>query len=87
MSAKIDNTAIQDNYQLYLNNFIVNKNGEWTVIQQGMNTIDKMARRYHWHSPGVKSFVEEPHKAICGINHGLILNLTSNIPGIHFPVF
>lgn len=77
LSAKIDNTAVQDNYQLYLHNFIVNESGEWAVIQQGMNAMDKMARRYHWHSPGVKSFVEDPHKAICGKNQGLILNLTS----------
>jgi hypothetical protein len=77
LSAKIDNTAIQDNYQLYLHNFILSAKGEWAVVQQGMNSGNRMARRYHWHSPGIKSFVEEPHSAICGKNQGQILNLTA----------
>ncbi|MGM0531749.1 MAG: DUF763 domain-containing protein, partial [Bacteroidota bacterium] len=76
LSAKIDNTAIQDGYQLYLHNFIVTSNGEWAVVQQGMNGQSGMARRYHWHSQQVKSFVEEPHSSICGYNMGRILNLT-----------
>lgn len=75
LSAKIDNTAIQDGYQLYLHSFIVTDEGEWTVIQQGMNNTNGMARRYHWHSPNVKSFVNNPHTAICGKNQGQILNL------------
>jgi hypothetical protein len=78
LSAKIDNTAIQDNYQLYLHNFIVNDQGEWAVVQQGMNAENRMARRYHWHSPTIRSFVEEPHTAVCGVNQGLLLNLTAN---------
>jgi len=77
LSAKVDNTAIQDGFQLYTHNFIVSDSGEWTVIQQGMRAGDKTARRYHWHSEAIKSFVEEPHTAICGINQGEILNLTA----------
>jgi len=77
LSAKVDNTAIQDGFQLYTHNFIVSDSGEWTVIQQGMRPGDKTARRYHWHSENIKSFVEEPHTAICGINQGQILNLTA----------
>jgi hypothetical protein len=77
LSAKVDNTAIQDGFQLYTHNFVVSDSGEWTVIQQGMRTGDKTARRYHWHSENIVSFVEEPHTAICGINQGQILNLTA----------
>lgn len=78
LSAKVDNTAVQDGYQLYTHNFILNDEGQWAVIQQGMNTHDKTARRYHWHSHNLKSFVEEPHTGIAGINRGTILNLTSD---------
>lgn len=77
LSAKVDNTAVQDGFQLYTHNFILSDTGEWTVIQQGMRTTDKTARRYHWHSKNIKSFVEEPHTGICGINQGMILNLTA----------
>jgi uncharacterized protein len=77
LSAKVDNTAVQDGFQLYSHNFIVSNTGEWTVIQQGMNPDNKTARRYHWHSENIKSFVEEPHTGICGINLGNILNLTA----------
>ena len=77
LSAKVDNTAVQDGFQLYTHNFIVSDAGEWTVIQQGMRTEDKKARRYHWHSQNIRSFVEEPHTAVCGINQGEILNLTA----------
>ena len=77
LSAKVDNTAVQDGFQLYTHNFIVSNGGDWTVIQQGMRTGDKTARRYHWHSENIKSFVEEPHTAICGISQGEILNLTA----------
>ncbi len=76
LSAKVDNTAVQDGYQIYLHSFIVSNEGEWAVIQQGMNDANGMARRYHWHSPGIKSFVEAPHTSIYGHNQGLILNLT-----------
>lgn len=77
LSAKVDNSAIQDGFQLYTHNFIVSSTGEWTVIQQGMRTTDKLARRYHWHSENLQSFVEEPHSGIAGINQGNILNLTA----------
>ena len=77
LSAKVDNTAIQDGFQLYTHNFIVNESGDWTVVQQGMQTSEKTARRYHWHSDNLQSFVEEPHTGICGINQGEILNLTA----------
>src|SRR5437588_11191513 len=77
LSAKVDNTAVQDGFQLYTHNFIVSDSGEWSVIQQGMRTSDKTARRYHWHSENITSFVEEPQTAVCGINQGDILNLTA----------
>ena len=77
LSAKVDNTAVQDGYQLYTHNFIVSTEGQWTVVQQGMDTSDKTARRYHWHSDNLRSFVEEPHTGVCGINQGTILNLTA----------
>jgi len=77
LSAKVDNTAVQDGFQLYIHNFILSNDGDWTVVQQGMREGDAMARRYHWHSQHVKSFVEEPHTAICGQNQGQILNLTA----------
>ncbi|MFL5811395.1 MAG: DUF763 domain-containing protein [Flavisolibacter sp.] len=78
LSAKVDNTAVQDGFQLYIHNFIVSNKGDWTVVQQGMRDGDAMARRYHWHSQHVRSFVEEPHTAICGVNQGQILNLTAS---------
>lgn len=77
LSAKVDNTAVQDGFQLYTHNFIVSTDGDWTVVQQGMNPVDKTARRYHWHSANIKSFVEEPHTGVCGINQGQILNMTA----------
>jgi hypothetical protein len=77
LSAKVDNTAIQDGFQLYTHNFIVSDTGQWTVIQQGMHETDSTARRYHWHSDNLRSFVEEPHTGICGVNQGEILNLTA----------
>ena len=77
LTAKVDNTAIQDGFQLYQHNFIVDNKGQWAVIQQGMNPNSKTARRYHWHSQDLKSFVEEPHTFIYGENQGTILNLTA----------
>lgn len=76
LSAKIDNTAIQDGYQLYLHNFILTTEGEWAIVQQGMNDNNRMARRYHWLSSHIRNFMEEPHTSVCGKNQGLILNLT-----------
>lgn len=77
LSAKVDNTAVQDGFQLYTHNFILSSKGDWTVIQQGMSANSKTARRYHWHSGQLQSFVEEPHSAVCGPNQGPILNLTA----------
>jgi hypothetical protein len=76
LSAKVDNNAIQDGFQIYLHNFIVTREGGWAVVQQGMNEHNGMARRYHWNSAQLKSFVEEPHAFIYGVNQGEILNLT-----------
>lgn len=76
LSAKVDNTAIQDGFQLYLHSFVLTDQGEWAVIQQGMNDATGTARRYHWHSPTIKSFIEEPHSFIYGPNQGQIINLT-----------
>ncbi|MGX5820904.1 DUF763 domain-containing protein [Chitinophaga lutea] len=77
LSAKVDNVAVQDGFQLYQHNFIVSRDGDWTVIQQGMSEEGRMARRYHWHSAQLRSFVEEPHAAVCGQHLGHILNLTA----------
>ncbi len=76
LTAKIDNTAIQDGFQIYLHSFIVTEEGEWTVVQQGMNDASGYARRYHWHSDAFESYIKNPHTSICGKNQGLILNLT-----------
>lgn len=76
LSAKVDNTAIQDGFQLYLHSFILADTGEWAVVQQGMNENVGMARRYHWHSTAFKSFLETPHTSIYGENQGQIINLT-----------
>jgi hypothetical protein len=75
LSAKVDNTAIQDGFQLYTHNFILSDTGKWTVIQQGMSDVSSTARRYHWHSDSLTSFVEDPHTSIYGKNTGLILNM------------
>lgn len=75
LSAKIDNTALQDGFNLYLHSFVLSKKGDWSVIQQGMEPNSGMARRYHWHSENIQSFVQDPHSAVCGDNQGAILNL------------
>jgi uncharacterized protein len=75
LSAKVDNTAIQDGFQIYLHSFLLSSAGDWSVIQQGMEPSTSTARRYHWHSASFQSFTEEPHTAICGEDQGEILNL------------
>jgi hypothetical protein len=75
LSARIDNNAIADGFQLYLHSFVIHKSGEWAVVQQGMNADNRLARRYHWHSPSVRNFVSDPHAAIIGRPQGTILNL------------
>jgi len=74
--AKVDSAAVQDGFDLYLHGFIVTDDGKWVVVQQGMNGERRQARRYHWLSEGLKSFVEEPHSAIDGEGQGVIANLT-----------
>ncbi|MGZ5874602.1 MAG: DUF763 domain-containing protein [Bradyrhizobium sp.] len=74
--AKVDSAAVQDGFDLYLHGFFVTDEGKWTVVQQGMNGDKRQARRYHWHSETVKSFVDEPHSAIDGPVQGDIINLT-----------
>ncbi|MGB7054201.1 MAG: DUF763 domain-containing protein [bacterium] len=64
-SAKVDNTCVQDGYNLYHHMFVFTKNGDWSVIQQGMNPDNHFARRYHWLSMNLQSYVNEPHAAIC----------------------
>ncbi|MDB5411461.1 MAG: hypothetical protein JWL84_6373 [Rhodospirillales bacterium] len=74
--AKVDSAAVQDGFQLYLHGFIVTDDGNWVVVQQGMNDGLRQARRYHWLSEGLTSFVDAPHAAIEGKEHGEIVNLT-----------
>src|SRR4029077_15300461 len=74
--AKVDSAAVQDGFDLYLHGFIVTDDGHWVVVQQGMNGERRQARRYHWLSEGLTSFVDEPHTAIDGERRGEIINLT-----------
>ena len=74
--AKVDSAAVQDGFDLYLHGFIVTDDGSWVVVQQGMNGDRKQARRYHWLSEGLQSFVDQPHAAIDGVDQGVIVNLT-----------
>ena len=66
LAAKVDNNAIADGFQIYLHGFVLTKDGEWAIVQQGMNEQSRLARRYHWHSATVKDFTCEPHTAIVG---------------------
>lgn len=75
LTAKVDSTAIQDGFQVYMHYFVVSDTADWSVVQQGMQTETSKARRYHWNSDSINSFVEEPHTAICGDFQGKILNL------------
>src|SRR5882724_5616268 len=75
LTARIDNNAIADGFQIYLHSFVVTAGGEWAVVQQGLNDRSGMARRYHWHSASVRDFVAEPHTGIVGENQGTIMNL------------
>jgi len=78
MAAKVDNAAIQAGYPLYHHAFFLTEDGEWAVIQQGMNVKDRTARRYHWLSEKVENFVAEPHNAIVGdVKRDLALDMTS----------
>jgi hypothetical protein len=76
--AKVDSAALQDGFDLYLHGFILAADGQWTVVQQGMNGDTRLARRYHWLSEGLTSFVDDPHAAIEGRNQGAIVNLADH---------
>lgn len=78
ISAKVDNNALQDGYQLYHHTFFATKDEKWAVIQQGMNPINHWARRYHWLSDNVSDFVNEPHSGIASEKRGLTLNLVAS---------
>jgi hypothetical protein len=75
LAAKIDNNAIADGFQIYLHSFVITAKGDWAVVQQGLNDVTGLARRYHWHSASVRDFTSEPHSGIIGRNKGEILNL------------
>ncbi len=76
--AKVDSAAVQDGYQIYHHIFIGSRCGEWVVVQQGMNTVSRWARRYHWFSVGLNSFVTEPHKGIVGEPSSSVLNMVAH---------
>jgi hypothetical protein len=78
LTARIDNNAIADGFQIYLHCFVMTSTGEWSVVQQGLNEQTAMARRYHWHSSSVRDFTVEPHTGIVGENQGLIMNLVDS---------
>jgi hypothetical protein len=73
--AKVDSAAVQDGFELYLHGFIVTADGKWTVVQQGMLPEQRLARRYHWSSERLISFLDDPHTAVEGVNRGTIVNL------------
>ena len=73
--AKVDSAALQDGFDLYLHGFIIADDGKWTVVQQGMNEGTRTARRYHWLSEGLVSFLDDPHAAVEGAPLGAIVNL------------
>src|SRR6186713_374770 len=75
LTARVDNNAIADGFQIYLHTFVLAEDGQWAVVQQGLNEQSGTARRYHWHSAAVGDFVAEPHTAIVGDPQGVILNL------------
>jgi hypothetical protein len=76
MAAKVDNACVQDGYQLYHHCFVLSEDGDWAVVQQGM--YERLARRYHWLSEGVRSFVEEPHSGIIGDRREeIVLDMTA----------
>jgi uncharacterized protein len=75
LTARIDNNAIADGFQIYLHSFVVTREGEWAIVQQGMNEGMRVARRYHWHSAAVRDFTADPHTAIVGEWRGEIRNL------------
>ncbi len=81
LTARIDNNAVDDGFQIYLHAFVLAADGEWAVVQQGMNEGTRLARRYHWHSPAVRDFVVDPHTAIVGQPQRTIRNLVDHRAG------
>ena len=75
LTARVDNNAVADGFQIYLHSFILTSDGDWAVVQQGMNEASRLARRYHWHSAAVRDFTSAPHTAIVGEHAGTIMNL------------
>ncbi len=75
LTARVDNNAIMDGFQIYLHSFVLTADGDWAIVQQGMNEASRTARRYHWHAASVRDFTEEPHSAIVGESGGQIGNL------------
>ena len=75
LTARIDNNAIADGFQIYLHSFVVTADGDWAVVQQGLNEDSRVARRYHWHSASVRDFTADPHTAIVGQPAGTVMNL------------
>jgi uncharacterized protein len=75
LTARIDNNAVADGFQIYLHSFVLTADGEWAIVQQGMNEASRLARRYHWHSATVRDFTADPHTAIVGQHAGTIMNL------------
>jgi len=75
LTARIDNNAVADGFQIYLHSFVLTSDGDWAIVQQGMNEASRLARRYHWHSAAVRDFTADPHTAIVGQHAGTIRNL------------
>jgi hypothetical protein len=75
LTARIDNNAVADGFQIYLHSFVLTADGKWAIVQQGMNEASRLARRYHWHSATVREFTADPHTAIVGQHAGTIMNL------------
>ncbi len=75
LAARIDNNAIADGFQIYLHSFVLTADGDWAIVQQGLNEDSHLARRYHWHSASVRQFTADPHTAIVGQPAGTVMNL------------
>jgi hypothetical protein len=81
LTARVDNNAIADGFQIYLHTFVLTQAGEWAVVQQGLNEQQRTARRYHWHSASVRDFTSAPHTGIVGESAGVIRNLVDRDAG------
>jgi len=81
LTARVDNNAIADGFQIYLHTFVLTATGEWAVVQQGLNAVSRTARRYHWHSATIRDFTDAPHTAIVGEHGGIIQNLVDHDAG------